>query len=206
MSVSRKETLLVIKQRILGFGLGLALLGSLVGFAGTANAQNADSFTVHATVVDTLILDLNLSSIDFGSNLNFLGQGAGSGIGVCTNPAETGGLDGARFVSPNLIATVWSNKDYRILRTVSAPSATPGTDVLDLANRSRIAEGTFDGCGVDGNAGKKLTDPTLSQYMVQNQPEASGATHAEFFLFDVEVDSPAGEYSFTAVYTASAQP
>ena len=81
----------MIKQRILGLALSLALLGTF-GLSMTARAADTASqnITVTAAVVDTLTLTLNTNAIDFGQNLNFLGQGAGAGITACTNQVETG--------------------------------------------------------------------------------------------------------------------
>jgi hypothetical protein len=190
----------VIKQRILGLALSLALLGTL-GLSLTAKAADTASqnVTVTATVVDTLTLTLNTNAIDFGSNLNFLGTGAGSGIASCTNTADTT-IIGARYAAPAVVATVQSNRAYDIGRG----SFSPDLATLAAENRGWIASGSFVDCATSASSGASLAYVMANQYMQQNAPATIGQSYSEFYMLDVLVDSPADTYSAVIIYGVEA--
>ena len=190
----------MIKQRFLGLALSLALLGTFC-FASTANAAvDSEAITVSATVADVLILNLNRSSINFGDGLDFLGNaGANSdAVAVCTNPAETG-INGARFVSPNVTATVWSNHNYNVGRGFSSTS----TNIGDLYTRGWVGSGNYTNCATGAaSLGTVVTQP----YLGQNQVPGAGVGYTEFYMIDVLVNSPAASYSATITYAVEALP
>jgi hypothetical protein len=202
MSVSRKETLLVIKQRLLGLALALALLGT-VGFAATSRAADdeSDSFTVTASVNDVLLLDVSRDSVDFGNGINFLGQNAASGVSACTNSAQTA-INGARYISPTVTTTVWSNRQYDVNRSISNVSSDINTQQTDLMNRTWIVQNVPVVDCSNALGGQKLSQIANPAEAFVNQPAANGAQHAEVFMFDVLINSPAGNFSMTVTYEA----
>lgn len=186
----------MIKHRILGLALSLALLGTF-GLSLTASADTeTQDITVTAEVVDTLTLTLNTNAIDFGQNLNFLGQGAGAGITACTNPADTG-IQGARYVSPNVVATVQSNRTYDVGRGSTSPDLT----TLASENRGWVGSGAFTGCSTGAQS---LTYTINHPYLAQGAAASMGQSYTEFYMLDVLTDSPADIYSATITYFVSA--
>jgi hypothetical protein len=176
----------VIKQRFLGLALALALLGS-IGFAATASAQtDSEAITLNASVADVLILNVNTSGFSFGTNLNFLGQNAN--YGVCDL------APGARYISPDITTTVWSNRTYDVTRFATGDFP---------EGRIFVKNFGFSSCADTGNGIPLIEGP---ETIVDDHLPAAGAQDTELFLFDVLVDSPSDTYDATVTYEAIAQP
>lgn len=175
-----------MKQRFACLALVLALFVTL-GFANTTRADEFDSVTITASVSDVLTLSLNHDSVTFGSNLNFLGQNAA--VGVCSLSP------GARYLSPNVTATVQSNRAFNVARTATGdyPFGRLLVESGGWVNcASALANAANLGEGPDG--------------VVYNHAPSASHQYTDVFYFDVLVTSPAASYSATVTYTAIAQP
>jgi hypothetical protein len=181
----------VIKQRLLGLALALALLGT-IGFAATANAADNETITVDASVADVLILTVNTSGFSFGSNLNFLGQNANHGS--CANNDDPGD-SGATYLSPNITTTVQSNRTYDVTRFA--------TGTFEVG-RIFVAQGAaFVDCATNDNTRIPLV--MGPEIIVDNAPANASGQNTEVFSFDVRVPDPAASYNATVKYQAIAQ-
>jgi hypothetical protein len=175
----------VIKQRLIGLALSLALLGT-IGFAATSRAADNETITLEASVADVLILTVNTSGFSFGNNLNFLGQNAN--YGACDL------APGARYISPDITTTVQSNRTYDVTRFASGNFP---------VGRIFVKNFGFSSCADTGNGIPLVMGP---ETIVDDAPATAGAQDTELFLFDVLVDSPSATYSATVLYQAIAQP
>jgi hypothetical protein len=191
MSVSRKETLLVIKQRIASLGLGLALLGSLVGFAGTANAatDGDGEVIVTASTTDVLTISVNPGTINFGT-MDFLGNG---GVDVQDRCQVT---NGARYISPNVRVEVSSSQNYTVDRGVY-PNG--GDDMFELLDSTLISPGTYQGgCSTPQAAAIDLNNT----FFENNGQAGKNIVDHEFFIIEVLAGEPASNYNVRLVYSA----
>jgi hypothetical protein len=175
----------MVKRRLFSVALMAALLMSL-GLASTSRAAD-DSVTVTGSVADVLTLTLNYESVTFGTDLNFLGQNAA--VGACDLSP------GARYLSPNVTATVQSNKAFDIERT-PAGNFPAGRILVESGGWVDCASALTNAVAVDPG-----TDTVVS-----NEPASASFAYTDIFYFDVLVDSPAASYNATISYTLVALP
>ena len=180
----------MIKHRLLGLALTMALLGSLA-FGMTARAADSETITVDASVADVLILTVNSSGFSFGTNLNFLGQNANHG--VCSNNDDPGD-SGVSYLSPNITTTVQSNRTYDVTRFATGNFE---------ADRIFVADGPFADCATNDNTRIPLV--MGPETIVDDAPATAGGQDTEVFSFDVRVPDPANSYNATVKYQAIAQ-
>ncbi len=193
-------------HRFAGAFIALALLISSFALTlGTANAATSDPSNVVVTgsVADTISLSLNRGTIRFGDAMTFTGQtGPNSDVvDVCTNPAQTG-VTGARFVGPNVVATVISSRAYTVNRgSLSIPSI--------LNTHGRVGNGAYDGCaGSNFASAVTVATAVLTPQLGSSASGTplSGTSYTEFYMFDVLVNDNAGSLSCTITYWAAQVP
>jgi hypothetical protein len=131
MSVSRKETLLVIKQRILGLAAAFGLLSS-VAFASTAQALGDEHLTVYADVNSVAQITLSTNSLVFGQDLTFIGGGSGYADSCYNNN------NGWAFVAPTINVNVKSSTPWNLIRNISG-----GTEII---TRTQVQNGDYSTC------------------------------------------------------------
>jgi hypothetical protein len=181
----------VIKHRIASLGLGLALLGSLVGFAGTATAatNGDDEIVVTASTVDVLTISVSPETINFGT-MDFLGNGGTDVQDRCQVS------NGARYISPNVTVDVSSSRTYDVDRGVY-PNG--GADMFELLNSTYISSGTYQGsCSTPLAAPVNLANTLL----VDNGAAGKNQITKEFFVIEVLAGEPAQSYNVRLVYIA----
>jgi hypothetical protein len=195
MSVSRKETLLVIKQRLLGLALSLALLGTL-GFAATAHADTAGSGDIDVTgsTADVLTMTVGPSSINFGNGLDFLGNGAGPDVQQVCDLAN-----GARFVGPNVNVTVSSSQPYTVDRSVQDLGSTPASQ---MADRAFLHAGTYNfSCSFPGAAYVSTLGGNTE--FATNAAAGKNISASEFYVIEVLANDDPGSYHIKVTYSAT---
>jgi hypothetical protein len=153
----------VIKQRILGLALGLALMGSLVGFAGTATAADSH-LDVYADIASVASITLTADDINFGDNLTFIGGGTGS-ADSCANG------NGWTFVASTVGITVQSSEDYSLERQTGGTS--------DLLNKMSVQTGTYVDCATH------LTSRGAVSGTMDTDTWTAGTSYSDTYSLDV---------------------
>jgi hypothetical protein len=174
----------VIKQRILGLALALALLGT-VGFAATTRAADPN-LEVYADVDSVLILSVDYDWISFGQNLTFLGTGSGI-TDKCSN-----GIGGTAFIAPQVNVTISSSHYFFINRTVSGPTA--------LLENLHVQDAAYSTCAAHVGARSLATTDTS---LVGTTNPTGSTTFANVFSFDVMALDDDATLSGAALYSAS---
>lgn len=179
----------MIKQRILSFGLGLALLGT-IGIASTARAgDHVDDFHVTASVADVLSLSVNTTGFSFGEHLNFLGQNA--------NYASCVSSSGATYLGPHnpgVLVTVTTNANYQLERQVHNNNyPDQRLFVFNDASQSSVDCATNAGnrSELEGSHNIGTGDATLADHYYQ------------IYSFDVLIADQDGTYTALIRYVAS---
>ncbi|HQY32061.1 MAG TPA: hypothetical protein PK691_12260, partial [Thermomicrobiales bacterium] len=185
----------------------LALVGSAgIGLSNSASAADSGTISVSGTVATYLSLTLNRSAINFGDALTFTGQtGANSNaVAVCMDPLDTG-IVGARFVGPNVVATVISSKGYTMGRGILPPALIPSI----LNTNGWVGAGAFVSCSSPNATGPSsipavMANPVLGSSALGTP--LAGTSYTEFYMFDVKVNDPAAMYSTVITYQAIQNP
>jgi hypothetical protein len=189
----RKESPHVIKQRILGLALSLALLGT-AAFSLTASAAG-DNVVVTGTTQPVISISIDASNISLGTNLQFNGEGQNVYYS-CPGATFSGGL-GSAFLgpyNPGVAVTVVSSNNYDVTRSALFTSSSvantrlfvaPVADCGDLTNGTSIS----------------TTNASFTGYL-SNQPATLGSTTNQVFGVDVLAGDPAGSIGASIVYTA----
>lgn len=190
----------MIKQRILGLALALALLGS-IGFAATARAQSSgDDVTILGSSTSVTQLTLNTTQIEFGNQLTFLGTGnLGAGVFACAGTSAS--PYGSTFVAPDLNVTVVSSESYNLTRDVQ-----PNNQFYPRLLSKDIARSGLCGTDTAGRfiVGHGVGDPPQPVASGQGSTDNTGRTHVQSFTFDVVAGDDTGDKATNIVYTATA--